>query len=126
MGKGTYERSTRHRSDFAKATSSSPTSVKEQMTKRDADIALAMELLDGAVQDISGSIASFAESTSPGERVLSLRTASWRNRSFPKEFGLAGDIGRVVYRLKLLQAAVDKATRRKQRSSNVVAGGKVA
>ncbi len=96
------------------------------MTKRDADIALAMELLDGAVQDISGSIASFAESTNPGERVLSLRAASRRNRRFPKEFGLAGDIGRVVYRLKLLQAAVDKATRRKQRSSNVVAGGKVA
>jgi hypothetical protein len=46
---------------------------------------------------------------------LSLPAAASRNRSFPKEFGLAGDISRVVYRLKLLQAAVDKATRRQHR-----------
>ncbi|WGT63724.1 hypothetical protein [Variovorax paradoxus] len=113
MGKGTYERSIRHRSDFAKATS--PTSVKEQMTKWDADIALAMESLEAAAQGIALSIAEFAESSSPGATALRLPAVSWRNRSFPKEFGLAADIDRVVYRLKLLQAAVDKATRRQRR-----------
>ncbi|MCR8958798.1 hypothetical protein M0765_013990 [Variovorax sp. S2] len=107
MGKGTYERSPRHRSDFAKA--SSCTSVKEQMTKWDADVALAMESLEAAAQGIAGSIARFAESTNADETALSLPAVASRNRSFPKEFGLAGDISRVVYRLKLLQL---RSTRR--------------
>lgn len=115
MGKGTYERSTRRRTDSLKA--SSRTSVKEQMTKRDADLAMAMESLEAVAQDVAVSIAQFAESAIPGKKVLSLPAAPGRNRSFPKEFGLAGDIGRVVYRLKLLQAAIDKATRRHQRSN---------
>ncbi len=113
MGKGTYERSPRHRSDSAKATSC--TSVKEQMTRWDADVAMAMESLEAAAQGIAGSIARFAESTNADETALSLPAVASRNRSFPKEFGLAGDISRVVYRLKLLQAAVDKATRRQHR-----------
>jgi hypothetical protein len=115
MGKGTYERGARHRRDFAKATSR--TSVEEQMTKWDADIALAMESLETAAQGIAESIARFAESTSPGQARLSLPGVSGRNRNFPKEFGLAGDISDVVCRLRLLQAAVDKATRPQRRSS---------
>ncbi|RST50420.1 hypothetical protein [Variovorax sp. DXTD-1] len=119
MGKGTYERSTRHRTDSPKA--ASRTSVKEQMTKRDADLALAMESLEAVAQDVAASIAQFAESAIPGTKVLSLPAAPGRDRGFPKEFGLAGDIGRVVYRLKLLQAAIDKATRRHRRSNAVKA-----
>jgi predicted NBD/HSP70 family sugar kinase len=110
MGKGTYQRSTRSRTDVAKEVFR--TSVKEEMTKRDANIARAMAALEAAVDNVGASIAALVDTTMPEATAFRAPTISARNRRLPKEFGLVGDINRVAYRLKLLQAAVDRATRR--------------
>jgi hypothetical protein len=110
MGKSTYQRSDRGRTDVANPLVR--TSVQEQMGKRDTDILRAMQSLEAAAQSVALSIAALAESATPHDNVFRPPTLSGRNRRLPKEFGLAGDIGRVAYRLRLLQAAVDRATRR--------------
>lgn len=93
--------------------------IKEQMTKRDTELAEAMQSLEAVAQKVAASVARFVDLANPDARMTPLdRTAVLTHDSHaPKAFGLAGDINRVTDRLRLLQAAVDRAIRQRRRST---------
>lgn len=117
MDHGTYKSRTHNMDAPPEATFAAV--IKEQMTKRDTELAEAMQSLEAVAQKVTASVARFVDLASPDARMAPLdRTAVLTHDSHsPKAFGLAGEINRVTYRLRLLQAAVDRATRQRRRST---------
>jgi predicted NBD/HSP70 family sugar kinase len=114
MGKG-IERRRRIVGDPAESTLR--TTVREQMLKRDADLEQAVRSLEAVARALAAGIAELGDLTGRNLRVApaDLEAFAAREADFAKAPDLAGEINRVVHDLRLLQAAVDRASPRRRR-----------
>src|SRR5687767_14613001 len=93
------------------------TTVREQLTRRDAAVAQAMRTLEAVTMGVATSFAKLADLTHPHARTAPSTPSTASTPELYPSFGLVAEIDRVCDQLRLLQAAVDRVRRRAARRS---------